>query len=180
MAKTTQPMLPAETVLHVRDSCLCLATQRAARRLARRFDAVLKPVGLTNGQFSLMVALNQPEPPSMGSLAPLLGMEASTLTAAVKPLARRGLLRASPDPDDGRSRHLIMTSEGAALLNREVALDQRKQVNTCVRWYQSVDVRGVKRLTGRVIVQRRPAASWTNAATPPSMYGNAPSRSWRP
>jgi DNA-binding MarR family transcriptional regulator len=122
MAKATQPILPAETVLHVRESCLCLATQRAARRLARRFDAVLKPVGLTNGQFSLMVALNQPEPPSMGSLAPLLGMEASTLTAAVKPLARRGLLRVAPDPDDGRSRHLIITSEGVALLNRAVTI----------------------------------------------------------
>lgn len=108
--------LPRETVLHVRDNCLCLATQRAARRLARRFDAALRPFGLTNGQFSLMVALNQPEPPPIGRLAPFLGMDPSTLTAAVKPLARRGLLTVEPDPEDRRSRRLRITSEGVQLM----------------------------------------------------------------
>lgn len=113
-------ILPRETVLHIRDTCLCLAAQRAARRLARRFDAALKPFGLTNGQFSLMVALNQPEPPPIGRLAPFLGMDPSTLTAAVKPLARRGLLTVEPDPDDRRSRRLRITREGVALMREAV------------------------------------------------------------
>lgn len=115
-------ILPRETVLHIRDTCLCLAAQRAARRLARRFDAALKPFGLTNGQFSLMVALNQPEPPPIGRLAPFLGMDPSTLTAAVKPLARRGLLTVEPDPDDGRSRRLRITREGVALMQEAVEI----------------------------------------------------------
>ena len=113
-------ILPRETVLHIRDTCLCLAAQRAARRLARRFDAALKPFGLTNGQFSLMVALNQPEPPPIGRLAPFLGMDPSTLTAAVKPLARRGLLTVEPDPDDRRSRRLRIMREGVALMREAV------------------------------------------------------------
>ncbi len=112
--------LPQATVSHIRDTCLCLATQRAARRLARRFDAALRPFGLTNGQFSLMVALNQPEPPAIGRLAPFLGMDPSTLTAAVKPLARRGLLTVEPDPDDRRSRRLLITAEGVGLMQRAV------------------------------------------------------------
>lgn len=112
--------LPRETVHYVRDTCLCLATQRAARRLARRFDAVLRPFGLTNGQFSLMVALNQPEPPPIGRLAPFLAMDPSTVTAAVKPLARRGLLTVEPDPADRRSRRLRITSEGVALMRQAV------------------------------------------------------------
>lgn len=118
MSATTPDLLPLETVLHIRDTCLCLAAQRAARRLARRFDAVLRPFGLTNGQFSLMVALNQPEPPPMGRLAPFLAMDPSTLTAAVKPLARRGLLVVEPDPQDRRSRRLRITSEGVALMRQ--------------------------------------------------------------
>lgn len=120
MVETTDFLLPRETVLHIRDTCLCLAAQRAARRLARRFDAALRPFGLTNGQFSLMVALNQPEPPPMGRLAPFLGMDPSTLTAAVKPLERRGLLQVEPDPEDRRSRRLRITPEGVALLHRAV------------------------------------------------------------
>jgi hypothetical protein len=50
-----------ETTILVRDSCLCLHVQRAARALARRFDNALRPLGLTNGQFSLMMSLNRPE-----------------------------------------------------------------------------------------------------------------------
>ncbi|WP_071795264.1 MarR family winged helix-turn-helix transcriptional regulator [Natronohydrobacter thiooxidans] len=118
MAETTPDLLPLETVLHIRDTCLCLAAQRAARRLARRFDTVLRPFGLTNGQFSLMVALNQPEPPPMGRLAPFLAMDPSTLTAAVKPLARRGLLVVEPDPQDRRSRRLRITPDGVALMRQ--------------------------------------------------------------
>ncbi|MEF2551608.1 MarR family transcriptional regulator [Aurantimonas sp. A2-1-M11] len=113
-------ILPRETVLTIRDTCLCLAAQRAARRLARRFDAALRPFGLTNGQFSLMVALNQPEPPPIGRLAPFLGMDPSTLTAAVKPLARRGLLTIEPDPEDRRSRRLRITPQGVALMREAV------------------------------------------------------------
>ena len=122
MSDAIPDILPRDTVLHVRDTCLCLATQRAARRLARRFDAALKPFGLTNGQFSLMVALNQPEPPTMGRLAPFLGMDPSTLTAAVKPLARRGLLTVEPDAEDRRSRRLRITSEGVALMREAVEI----------------------------------------------------------
>ena len=59
-----QPV-PFETTLHIRDHCLCLHTQRAARRLARRFDEALRPFGLTHGQFSMMNGLNRPAPPLM-------------------------------------------------------------------------------------------------------------------
>ena len=120
MSEGVPDLLPRETVLHIRDTCLCLAAQRAARRLARRFDAALRRFGLTNGQFSLMVALNQPEPPPIGRLAPFLGMDPSTLTAAVKPLARRGLLTVEPDPDDRRSRRLRISPEGVALMRQAV------------------------------------------------------------
>ena len=61
---TDAPILLSQ-VHEVRDSCLCLATQRAARRLARRFDKAFKPVGLTNQQFSLLMPLNAPQPQPM-------------------------------------------------------------------------------------------------------------------
>lgn len=125
MVQTSPEHLPAKTVALVRDTCLCLATQRAARLLARRFDAALKPFGLTNGQFSLMMALNQPVAPPIGRLAPLLGMDASTLTALVKPLARRGLLTVEPDAEDRRVRRLRITAEGVALMGQAVTTWQQ-------------------------------------------------------
>lgn len=108
--------IPFETTIHVRDHCLCLAAQRAARALARRFDAALKPVGLTNGQFSLLMSLNRPKPPSMGSVASLLAMDRTTLTANLKPLEARGLLKTEVDPEDRRGRRLTLTEAGSAAL----------------------------------------------------------------
>ena len=108
------------TTLLVRDACLCLHVQRAARALARRFDDALRPIGLTNGQFSLLMSLNRPAPPDMGAVATLLGMDRTTLTAALKPLQRRRLLRISVDPADRRGRIMTLTPQGRRLLARAV------------------------------------------------------------
>jgi len=108
--------VPFETTLEVRDSCVCLHLQRAARSLARRFDEALRPVGLTNGQFSLLMALNRPEPAAIGQVAELLAVDRTTLTAALKPLQRDGLAAVEPDPRDRRSRRLRLTAKGEARL----------------------------------------------------------------
>jgi DNA-binding MarR family transcriptional regulator len=108
--------VPFETTLHVRDCCLCLHVQRAARALARRFDEALRPIGLTNGQFSIMMSLNRPEPPGIASVATLLAMDRTTLTAALKPLERRGLLTVAKEASDRRSRLLSLTPKGKTLL----------------------------------------------------------------
>ena len=112
----SNPAVSFRTTLHVRDHCLCLAAQRAARALARRFDDVLRPVGLTSGQFSLLMSLNRPAPPTMGMVAETLAMDRTTLTANLKPLERRGLVRVAVDPADRRGRRLSLTDEGMAVL----------------------------------------------------------------
>ncbi len=112
----TNDELPFSTTFLVRDSCLCLHVQRAARALARRFDDALRPHGLTNGQFSLLMSLNRPAPPAMGPVAALLAMDRTTLTAALKPLERRGLVQIASDPNNRRTRILKLTGEGRKLL----------------------------------------------------------------
>jgi DNA-binding MarR family transcriptional regulator len=117
--------VPFETTLHVRDHCLCLAAQRAARALARRFDEALRPVGLTSGQFSLLMSLNRPKPPSIGSVAALLAMDRTTLTANLKPLERRRLVESAVDPSDRRGRLLTLTEGGRMLLQSAVPIWER-------------------------------------------------------
>jgi DNA-binding MarR family transcriptional regulator len=117
--------VPFETTLFVRDTCLCLHLQRAARALARRFDDALRPLGLTSGQYSMMMALNQPAPPSIGAVASILCVDRTTMTAALKPLERRGLVTVSVDNSDRRSRRLKLTAAGRALLARAVPVWRR-------------------------------------------------------
>lgn len=114
--------VPFETTIEVRDGCLCLHAQRAARALARRFDDALRPAGLTNQQFSLLMALNRPEPPPMSPVAALLAMDRTTLTAALKPLERRGLVMVEPDRNDRRARRLRLTDAGQAALSAAVPI----------------------------------------------------------
>jgi len=116
VSKATE--VPFATTLFVRDTCLCLHLQRAARALARRFDEALRPLGLTSGQYSLMMSLNRSEPPTIGSVAFLLAMDRTTLTAALKPLQRRRLVTVMVDANDRRSRRLKLTPAGRALLAR--------------------------------------------------------------
>lgn len=110
--------LPLSVTHEVRDRCLCLHLQRAARAVGRIFDDALRPLGLTHGQYSILISLNRPEPPRLGDVARLLAMDRTTLTANVKPLARRGLMAASPDPEDRRGRLLSLTDAGRELLTR--------------------------------------------------------------
>jgi DNA-binding MarR family transcriptional regulator len=123
---STADVLPFETTRKVRDTCLCLHLQRAARAVARRFDEALRPHGLTNGQFSLLMSLNRAEPATIGSVAALLAMDRTTLTAALKPLERRGLVKVEIDPADRRSRRLSLTPAGHAVLIAAVPSWQRE------------------------------------------------------
>lgn len=123
---STSDTISFQTTLRVRDTCLCLYLQRAARLVARRFDDALQPVGLTNGQFSLLLSLNQPDPPTIGSIATLLAMDRTTVTANLKPLERRGLLKIRMDAEDRRMRQLVLTSKGQRLLGKALPIWERE------------------------------------------------------
>jgi DNA-binding MarR family transcriptional regulator len=119
--------LPFEITHRVRDTCLCLHVQRAARAVARRYDEALRPVGLTNFQFSLLMSLNRPEPAGMGQVSSLLAMDRTTLTANLKPLERRGLVTIAAGPTDKRSRLLALTPAGRSLLAAALPLWETTQ-----------------------------------------------------
>ncbi|MFO1081594.1 MAG: MarR family transcriptional regulator [Reyranellaceae bacterium] len=121
MSKT----LPFAATHHVRDHCLCLHAQRAARALARHYDQALKPVGLTSGQFSLLMSLNRPQPASLGQVATLLAMDRTTLTANLKPLERDGLVETRTSEEDRRARLLHLTPAGRARLARALPIWER-------------------------------------------------------
>ena len=120
--------VPYATTLHIRDHCMCLHVQRAARTVARRFDDALRPLGLTNGQFSLLTSLNRPEPARMAAIAALLTMDRTTLTAALKPLERGGLVEVAIDPADRRSRMLTLTRAGRSVLATALPIWKRTHV----------------------------------------------------
>src|SRR3954467_4905415 len=67
MART--PALTPALAATIEEACLCLSTQRAARTIGRRYDAALRPTGLSNWQFGLLMMLVRDEAPTIGELA---------------------------------------------------------------------------------------------------------------
>lgn len=104
------------TAMQMSEECVCLNAQRAARTVARRYDAAFRPIGISSGQFSILAALNQPDPVAIGVLAQILGMERTTLTRNLAPLEQAGLIRSQSSAQDGRVRGLMLTPAGRGKL----------------------------------------------------------------
>lgn len=147
--------VPIEITRQVRDTCLCLHLQRAARALARHFDEAMRPLELTNGQFSLLMSLNRPGSPSIGEVSALLAMDRTTLTANLKPLQRRGLVEVTIGEADKRRRRLSLTPAGHALLADALPVWQREHTAVECR----LPAAGPDRLRADLRALLRPEAS---------------------
>ena len=113
--------------------CTCASLRRATRRVTQFYDHALAPAGLTANQFSLLSHLYGAEMMKVGgmsvkSLAERLGMDPSTLTRNLKPLALKGLVADHADPNDGRARLIAITARGRSKLEKAV-LHWRKAQN---------------------------------------------------
>src|SRR3954451_22366256 len=103
------PTIPYAAAEMIGKNCLCARVQRASRSIGRRFDEALRPVGLNNWQFTLLMTLNRPSPLTINGLTKKLGMDRTTTTKNLKPLERRGLLRIRQDEEDARVRRIMLT-----------------------------------------------------------------------
>jgi len=112
--------------------CTCLGIRRATRRVTQLYDHALQPTGLTINQFGLLaclhgVALEGANPPSIGTMAEWLGMDPTTLNRNLKPLIAKGLVRSTPDPEDGRVRVVRTTDRGQRVFLNAVPFWQEAQ-----------------------------------------------------
>ena len=111
-------------------TCLCLAVRRAARTLGHRYDGALADLGVTHGQFSILMALSGKRPTAVGELSVELDVDRTTLTAALKPLERGGLVQLRADPADGRARLITITAKGDSLLEAAIPRWRAAQAET--------------------------------------------------
>ena len=102
--------------------CFSLALRRAARAVSRQYDEAFAPLALNNGQFSMLTLLAGLGPVRIQKVAETLAMDRTTVTAALKPLQRRKLVRVAVAGDDARAREVVLTPAGHALLHKAMPL----------------------------------------------------------
>lgn len=127
------PALSPEIAANIERECICVAIQKAARMISRSYDAALKPVGLSNWQFTLLMTMYSEGTPTISKLANDMGMDRTTLTANLKPLERRGLLVVHIDVEDRRVRRLILTEAGLTTLLKALPLWEKVQASCMKR-----------------------------------------------
>lgn len=98
------------------DACILRHVARASRAVVSAYDPALAPFGLTGHQFNLMMTLGNMGPMTVGALADVLGMDASGIPRAIRPLSDEGLIGVERGTDR-RQRLLSLTDDGRKRLD---------------------------------------------------------------
>ncbi|MEM0929054.1 MAG: MarR family winged helix-turn-helix transcriptional regulator [Pseudomonadota bacterium] len=95
--------------------CLGLRAARAARVVARQYDQALRPLGVSIGQYSVLMAVGAGAGRSISKLADALGLERTTLTRNLRVMEREHLVVLS-DEGPRRTRSVSLTAKGEAMI----------------------------------------------------------------
>ena len=109
--------------------CMVSNTRMAARAMTRRYDAYLRPFGVTATQFSLLGGLSQMPGATVSEIADERGFDRTTLTRNLDRLEEMGLV-AAHHPDHGNSRISEVTPKGATLIAELLPLWRQAQADT--------------------------------------------------
>jgi len=109
----TQPS-PQTMAASIISSCACHNVRRASRAVTSLYDRFLAPAGLFTTQFLMLQALAL-RMHSVRELAERLGMDETTTTRALGPLAEKDLIESSA-ANDRRRKNIRLTATGRRVL----------------------------------------------------------------
>jgi DNA-binding MarR family transcriptional regulator len=107
-------------------ACHCYALRRAARLVTQHYDRLMRPSGLRATQFTLLVALAEAGPMPLTRLADRLGLERTSLTRNLKPLAAKEWVALAVEADR-RVRIAAITAAGKAKVQAALPLWRKAQ-----------------------------------------------------
>lgn len=96
------------------EQCLNLELRKANRVLSQLYDSYLQACGLKTSQFSILRAIRFLKKTTNSELQEVLVLDQTSLSRALKPLMRDGLIEANPGTDR-RQKELSLTAKGQAL-----------------------------------------------------------------
>jgi len=96
--------------------------RHVSNHVSQAFARKLAAEDVTVAEWALMRVLHDREPTSPSQLADEMGMTRGAITKLADRLLAKGLIEREASPDDGRSRTLRLTAQGADLTPRLAAL----------------------------------------------------------
>jgi DNA-binding MarR family transcriptional regulator len=113
----------------VAKECTGMRVRQVSRLLTRIYDECLRPLGIQETQFTVLVAvaMSGEDGAMMGALAGKLVMDRTTLTRTIVPLEKAGYLRVARSADDARARVIVLTRSGERLIESAYPLWEEAQ-----------------------------------------------------
>lgn len=108
--------------------CMVSNTRKAARAVTRRYDAYLRPYGMTATQFSLLGGVRMMPGATVSEIAEERGFDRTTLTRNLDRLEALGLVQ-SHHPTHGNGRISEVSFEGEALIAKLLPLWRQAQAD---------------------------------------------------
>jgi DNA-binding MarR family transcriptional regulator len=105
--------------------CTCFKLRKLTRAMSRLYDHHLASVGLKTTQYSVLANAARAALP-VAELADLLGVERTTLTRNLKPLADAGWVELQPG-EDSRQRIVTITAAGRVKVDEAYIVWRRAQ-----------------------------------------------------
>ncbi|UNK49229.1 MarR family winged helix-turn-helix transcriptional regulator [Lysobacter sp. S4-A87] len=105
--------------------CTCFRLRKLARLVSQRYDRELAQVGININQYSILRRAAA-TPRAVGELARELGMDRTTLSRDLKPLAASGWVE-TVSGEDARQRLIRVTASGKRVVARAQPIWRRAQ-----------------------------------------------------
>ena len=106
--------------------CMVSNSRMAARAITRRYDAYVRPFGITATQLSVMGMIISARGRNVSELAEARGFERTTLTRNIDRLEGMGLIVSRP-ADHGNGRICRLTEKGEALVDEVLPVWEKAQ-----------------------------------------------------
>ncbi|MEM9751127.1 MAG: MarR family winged helix-turn-helix transcriptional regulator [Pseudomonadota bacterium] len=110
--------------------CVAFNLRRASRLVTRRYEDAMRPLDMKAFQFTALAALTGRGVIPLAVLADLFGMDQSTVSRNIRAMERKGWVRLTNDPKDGRKKHVAATDDGRAAFDEATPLWEQAQAET--------------------------------------------------
>ena len=114
-----------------RETSVGYVANHLARLLEKNLAQAIRPLGLTPGQFPVLLALWERDGRTQKALVSITDVEQATMANTLARMERDGLIRREADPQDNRSRLVFLTERARALEQEATAAAEAINALAC-------------------------------------------------
>ncbi|MFG3433787.1 MarR family winged helix-turn-helix transcriptional regulator [Lysinibacillus fusiformis] len=107
--------------------CVCVNLRKKTRVVTQLYDKLLQPTGLKVTQYSMLAHIDLQQAVSISRLGEILLLDQTTVTRNINLLKQYGYVELKRDPQDARTKNIMLTEKGLEKLHEAAPIWQTIQ-----------------------------------------------------